>query len=78
MIWEMGRKGYSPQLGEVKVNPLSVPASIGNNSTSMPESQSSSVHKVMLSLPTNQSGLGMILEAKESCKGKYKFCSYFC
>lgn len=62
----IGSCGIVAKLGEENVKPLSVPASYGESSTDICSVQRSFSHRFKLSMPTNQSGLGTILTAKET------------
>lgn len=55
------------KFGEEKVKPLSVPASYGYRSREMLSFHWSPSHRLKLSTPTNQSGLGTMRMMKDSC-----------
>lgn len=58
--------GMVSKLGEENVNPLSVPASYGKRTSETLSFHWSPSHRLMLSTPTNQSGLGTILTINDS------------
>lgn len=58
--------GMVSKLGEEKVNPLSVPASYGKRTSETFSFHWSPSQRLMLSTPTNQSGLGTILTINDS------------
>ena len=61
VISEIGWGGLVDWLGDVKVDPLSVPASYGRRSTVRSSSQTPSSRSDRPWTPTNQSGLGAIM-----------------
>lgn len=59
--------GLVRKLGEEKVNPLSVPASYGWRSRVTSCFHWLPSQRLMLSTPTNQSGLGIIFTISDNC-----------
>lgn len=59
--------GLVGKFGEVKVKPLSVPASKGWRSKVTSSFHWSPWHKLTLSTPTNQSGLGITFTTRDNC-----------
>lgn len=59
--------GLVGKFGEEKVKPLSVPASKGWRSKVTSSFHWSPWHRLMLSSPTNQSGLGITFTIRDNC-----------
>lgn len=64
--------GVVGKFGEEKVKPLSVPASNGCKSKVTSCFHCPPSHRFRLSIPTNQSGLGITFTIRDSCERKHK------